>query len=560
MYLYIRYIAPAAPTAAPSWCSFDRLLAEGAAQHQQPLRQAALQWWAVAGMRAAARALLVTTWLHASSGFLPPVERIAKSKQSANPLYDAAREGDAGKVDEMLAAGSDVNERLEQGGWQPIHAAAQGGHDEVIRLLLEYEAEVNSAAEEGWTALHWAAHAGHTVVIGALADGGAKLDKPNDEGWTALHICAHAGHGDAVEKLLDLGATLSVFDKEGWPPLHWAAHEGQAHSAMTLLQHGAVPQYSDKSGWCAIHVASRHGHVALLQPLLHYGGMSQLAAVTADGRQTPLHLAALHGHASVVIALLNAGSHLEAEDRSRRSALQLAAQQDHTAVIRALVDAGADVDRFDSDTATALHGAAYLGHAGAIGQLLGAGADAEATNQDGFTPLHFATSAGQPSALAALLRGGANFSAVTGGGLDASALVEALAAEQGKTMAGPQQGLLDVAILLSEWAVNLGIGSAPSLAAGDTVMLGRSVYLVRPLVEATPRLKWTKPKKKRLGTLGVVQRLERDGAVVQLKYLADGKLASWPIDAVRLTEATDADASSVQAAGGQPEPTLRVEL
>ena len=160
-----------------------------------------------------------------------------------------------------------------------------------------------------------------------------------------------------------------------------------------------------------------------------------------------------------------------------------------------------------------------------------------------------------------MLRGGANFSAVTDGGLNASDLAEALSTEQRSTMAGVQEGLEAVTLLLSEWAVTEGDSSrapvaAGTIAVGDTVMLGRSVHLVRPLVEETPRLKWTKPKKKRLGTLGVVKRLERDGEVVQLRYLDDDKLASWPIDAVRLTTAADARASTPQVA----EPTVRVEL
>ena len=311
-----------------------------------------------------------------------------------------------------------------------------------------------------------------------------------------------------------------------------------------------------------MHAACRHGHVALLQPLLHYGGADQLAAATADSRQTPLHLAALHGHASVVLALLDTGAELEAEDRSHRSALQLAAQQDHTAVIKALLDAGAEVDRVDSDTATALHGAAYLGHAGAIRQLLEAGANVEATNQAGFTPLHFATSAGQPSALAALLRGSANVSAVTGGGLNSSALAEALTTEQRSTMAGPQEGIEAVALALDEWVATRVSEPPPlapgDLAVGDTVLLGRSVHLIRPLVEETPRLKWTKPKKKRLGTLGVVKRIERDGEVVQLRYLDDNKLASWPIEALRL--ANDAGAGAAPPGAGASDATQRIEL
>lgn len=506
--------------------------------------------------------------LHATVAFLPPVDRVAKSKQSANPLYDAARKGDVAKVEELLGAGEDVNQALEKGGWQPIHAAAQGGHEEVIRLCVEYEAELNTAAEEGWTALHWAAHAGHTAVVALLAEAGAKLDKSNFEGWTALHIAAHAGHGEAVEALLELGATLNAVDKEGWPALHWAAHEGQAHSAMTLLKRGAVPAWADKAGWSAMHVTCRHGHVSILQPLLHYGGAGQLEAATSDSQHTPLHLAALHGHAPVVMALLDKGAQLEALDRSRRSALQLASQQDNTAVIKALLDAGAELDRIDSDTATALHGAAYLGHARAITQLLEAGANPEATNQDGFTPLHFATSAGQPFAMSALLRGGANYSAETAAGLNASMLAEALTTEQRGTMAGPAEGLEAVALVLDEWGTTgRSQLAAGDLAVGDTVMLGRSVHLVRPLVEATPRLKWTKPKKSRLGTAGVVKRIERDGLVVQLRYLSDNKQASWPIEALRLPPPADEAEAAAQSGGNtkagrgsKEEATLRIEL
>ena len=89
-------------------------------------------------MRGAAAALLLLCLLppqrhREALAFLPPVDRVAKSEKSANPLYDAARAGDVGRVEELLAEGEDVNLTLEEGGWQPIHAAVQSGHEAVVR-------------------------------------------------------------------------------------------------------------------------------------------------------------------------------------------------------------------------------------------------------------------------------------------------------------------------------------------------------------------------------------------------------------------------------------------
>ena len=47
-------------------------------------------------------------------------------------------------------------------------AAAENGHPEAVRALLEAGAEVDHASDDGFTALHVAAQNGHTAVIQAL--------------------------------------------------------------------------------------------------------------------------------------------------------------------------------------------------------------------------------------------------------------------------------------------------------------------------------------------------------------------------------------------------------
>jgi len=56
-------------------------------------------------------------------------------------LINASRQGDAGKVAELLTQGIWVDHQ-EQGGKSPLLVAAFQGHVDVITALLEYQAEV----------------------------------------------------------------------------------------------------------------------------------------------------------------------------------------------------------------------------------------------------------------------------------------------------------------------------------------------------------------------------------------------------------------------------------
>jgi ankyrin repeat protein len=54
-------------------------------------------------------------------------------------------------------------------GRMALHLAAIGGHQAVVRLLLEdYKADVEAKTNDGWTALHCAAGGGHEAVVRLL--------------------------------------------------------------------------------------------------------------------------------------------------------------------------------------------------------------------------------------------------------------------------------------------------------------------------------------------------------------------------------------------------------
>ena len=71
-------------------------------------------------------------------------------------IHQAAKEGNIVAVKQHLAAGTNVNAKL-QGGWTPLHLAVQEGHMEVVELLIANGADVNAVdVLLGWTPLDYA--------------------------------------------------------------------------------------------------------------------------------------------------------------------------------------------------------------------------------------------------------------------------------------------------------------------------------------------------------------------------------------------------------------------
>ncbi|TRM57323.1 ankyrin repeat-containing domain protein, partial [Schizophyllum amplum] len=58
----------------------------------------------------------------------------------------------------------------------PLHRAAEDGHLELARLLVDHGADIEAQEEEGRTPLHLTAEGGHCEVARFLIDKGADVD------------------------------------------------------------------------------------------------------------------------------------------------------------------------------------------------------------------------------------------------------------------------------------------------------------------------------------------------------------------------------------------------
>ncbi len=162
---------------------------------------------------------------------LPPA---VSAEEMSEQFWAAARKGDAARVRELLARGVDVNTKFRYD-QTALFYAAERGHSEVVKVLLDYGANVNIRQTLwGSTPLEEAASRGHTAIVEMLLAKGAEgVDK-------ALWWAAHRGHVETVKAVLAHEVKTEALTSA----LATATTQGHADIAELLKKAGATPPLS----------------------------------------------------------------------------------------------------------------------------------------------------------------------------------------------------------------------------------------------------------------------------------------------------------------------------
>jgi ankyrin repeat protein len=226
------------------------------------------------------------------------------SRNVAHPLYYAASFGLTNVVDLFLKDSKNV--ALLAGQCRDaIHAATKGGHQRMVKLLLDHGAPVDAEDSCHTTALQMASATGSEQIAKLLISAGANV---NSMGGllrlygTALEFAVINNHVSVAELLLKNGADVAAVNIDGLDALHIAAEQGHLGIAKLLLEHGANTSTPDFEGRTPISLASGRGHDHLVKLLLEHGGGTSILDQTG---WTPLIHAANKGHYNTVKLLVN---------------------------------------------------------------------------------------------------------------------------------------------------------------------------------------------------------------------------------------------------------------
>lgn len=137
-----------------------------------------------------------------------------------------------------LLAGVHPSARLADalGGFTALHAAAEAGHEEIARALLDARADPNAASTAGDTPLKHASCEGHVRVASRLLAAGATCNARGDNGEDALMEAAARGHAEMVALLLAHGARAGSRDLQGRTALCHALSAGARDCVHALLR------------------------------------------------------------------------------------------------------------------------------------------------------------------------------------------------------------------------------------------------------------------------------------------------------------------------------------
>lgn len=250
----------------------------------------------------------------------------------------------------------------------PLLLAVDMGMRRLVPLLIEKDADVNSATTDESYALIVAVANKDMDMVELLLENGADVDKRDYDSWTPLTVAAAVGNEDALDRLLEANANVSATGPQGYnaamiaidarlerasllllsmmrdedlnfapfdncTALWLAASNGMDTVVSALLERRAHTNTSSlKEGWTALMVACVKGYVTTVSLLAPRSDREFLDDDACDA----LMLACKNGHVGAVVCLLHAGVSFHTTNKWDLTARDLATINGHMEVLEVL--------------------------------------------------------------------------------------------------------------------------------------------------------------------------------------------------------------------------------
>ena len=218
--------------------------------------------------------------------------------------------------------------------WTPVHLAAERGHTEIVKALIECTGNPIVPNTYGETPIHCAAKHGYSEIVKTLIAFTDNPNAPNHFGYTPISFAADKGHTEIVKILIECTDIPNAPDNYGRTPIHDAAKNGHTESLKALIACTDNPNAPDNGGSTPIFEAAMNGHIEIVKTLIER--VENPNAPKNDGR-TPIHIAAAKGHIEIVKILIECTDRPNAPDNSGNTPIHCAASNGHTEIVKNLI-------------------------------------------------------------------------------------------------------------------------------------------------------------------------------------------------------------------------------
>lgn len=197
-------------------------------------------------------------------------------------------------------------------GRAPLLLAAEYGHLETARLLLDQGADIDSHSERYHNALCGASAEGHPKLVKLLIKAGAQVNAQSEQYGNALQAAAARGKNKVVKLLLDAGGEINMMCGFYGNALHAAIVEDYKDTVQLLVERGANVIGLDEQLKDALHHAVNNMKCSplIVNLLLDHGAL--INTVDVDNI-TPLHYSVKLSNKLVAKLLLKRGISIDSE-------------------------------------------------------------------------------------------------------------------------------------------------------------------------------------------------------------------------------------------------------
>ena len=270
------------------------------------------------------------------------VESDVRDARTANLLHIASQNGLLSVIEKAVNSGKSFDlDSKDLDGLTPLSRAVKGGHEAVVRLLIQQDSiDINSKDLNELTPLSWAAKEGHEAIVRILIQqDDIDIDLTDYGGQAPVSWAAANGHEAIVQLLIEKNVKLAQ------TLLSWAAREGDEARFHSVVQRDDI-DIDSKNRWgeTPLSQAARNGHEAITKVLVEQH--AKIDSKDYEGR-TPLLLAAIEGHEAIIKLLIEQDVEIDSKDIWGETPLSLAAASGHKAIVQILIDRGAEIDSRD---------------------------------------------------------------------------------------------------------------------------------------------------------------------------------------------------------------------
>ncbi|WP_233419014.1 ankyrin repeat domain-containing protein [Rickettsia tamurae] len=158
---------------------------------------------------------------------------IERHEDNRKLLGIAASSGNADIVKELIEQDANIHEKDEQGNTALFYASTK----EIAQILLDKGADFNNVKNNyGLTPLHYAAGEGNKELLAFLLEKNIDVNIKNEQRLTPLHCAAFSKESEIIKILLQSGSEIDPVDGYGAPPFFYLTRNRQPEENKELIE------------------------------------------------------------------------------------------------------------------------------------------------------------------------------------------------------------------------------------------------------------------------------------------------------------------------------------